>query len=32
MKACVSGKKQKINTTCKIPRQFSFKEIKKILK
>ena len=32
MKACVSGKKQKIKTTCKIPRQFSFKEIKKILK
>ena len=32
MKACVSGKKQKIKTTCKIPRQFSFREIKKILK
>ncbi len=32
MKASVSGKKQKIRTTCKIPKRFSQKEIKKILK
>ncbi len=32
MKASVIGKKQKIRTTCKKPRQFSLKEIKKILK
>ena len=32
MKASVTGKKQKINTTCKIPRYYSLKEIKKILK
>ena len=32
MKASVIGKKQKIRTTCKKPRHFSLKEIKKILK
>ncbi len=32
MKASITGKKQKIKTTCKRPKLFSFKEIKKILK
>ncbi len=32
MKASVIGKKKKIHTTCKKPRHFSLKEIKKILK
>ena len=32
MKASITGKKQKIKTTCKIPKKFTLKEIKKILK
>tara|TARA_B100000287_G_scaffold405703_1_gene429487 strand:- start:341 stop:1498 length:1158 start_codon:yes stop_codon:yes gene_type:complete len=32
MKASITGKKQKIKTTCKRPKLFSFREIKKILK
>tara|TARA_B100000131_G_scaffold146691_1_gene142652 strand:- start:1857 stop:3014 length:1158 start_codon:yes stop_codon:yes gene_type:complete len=32
MKASVTGKKHKIKTTCKIPKKFTQKEIKKILK
>ena len=32
MKACISGKSQKIRTNCKIPKPFSLSEIKKILK
>ena len=32
MKASKTGIKQKIKTTCKIPRRFTLKEIKKILK
>ena len=32
MKASTTGKKQKIKTTCKIPKKFTLKEIKKILK
>ena len=32
MKASGTGIKQKIKTTCKIPRRFTLKEIKKILK
>ena len=31
MKASKTGKKQKINTTCKIPKKFTLSEIKKIL-
>ena len=31
MKASKTGKKQKINTTCKIPKKFTLNEIKKIL-
>ncbi len=32
MKASTTGKKQKIKTTCKIPKRFTLKEINKILK
>jgi len=32
MKASTTGKKQKIKTICKIPKRFTLKEIKKILK
>jgi len=32
MKASITGKKQKIKTTCKIPKKFTLKEINKILK
>jgi predicted dehydrogenase len=32
MKASITGKKQKIKTTCKIPKKFTVKEIKKIFK
>ena len=31
MKASKTGKKQKITTTCKIPKRFTEKEIRKIL-
>jgi len=31
MKASITGKKQIINTSCKIPKKFTLKEIKKIL-
>tara|TARA_B100000700_G_scaffold114553_1_gene128814 strand:+ start:249 stop:1406 length:1158 start_codon:yes stop_codon:yes gene_type:complete len=31
MKASITGKKQRINTSCKIPKKFTLKEIKKIL-
>ena len=31
MKASITGKKQKIKTTCKIPKKFTLNEIKKIL-
>ena len=31
MKASITGKKQRINTSCKLPKKFTLKEIKKIL-
>jgi len=31
MKACKTGKKQKIKSTCKVPKKFTEKEIKKLL-
>ena len=31
MKASITGKKKRINTSCKIPKKFTLKEIKKIL-
>jgi len=31
MKASKTGKKQKIKTTCKIPKKFTEKEIRKLL-
>ena len=31
MKASITGKKQRINTSCKMPKKFTLKEIKKIL-
>ncbi len=31
MKASITGKKQRINTGCKMPKKFTLKEIKKIL-
>ena len=31
MQSSITGKKQRINTTCKIPKKFTLKEIKKIL-
>jgi hypothetical protein len=31
MKASKTGKKQRITTTCKIPKRFTEKEIRKIL-
>ncbi len=32
MKASITGKKQKIKTTCQIPKKFNLKEIKKIMR
>ena len=32
MKASITGKKQKIKTTCQIPKKFNLKEIKKIIR
>ena len=32
MRASITGKKQKIKTTCKIPKKFKFLDIKKILR